>query len=105
MSEPVHYPLMTAVISCSTDNGATLVLSTGKTAKDAYRVPHDQRPARAESPPALTHRSPVTGGLAVFTVPGHRLLGLEIGAAKGAVGAVLSESFDRGPSPAAALNP
>jgi glutamate racemase len=73
-----HYPLLTGVISYVVGDGVTLVSSAEETAKDVYRVLHDEGLARAEtlSPPA--HQFRVTGDPAVFAALGRRFLGPEI---------------------------
>jgi glutamate racemase len=73
-----HYPLLTAVISYVMGDGVTLVSSADETAKDVYRVLHDQGLVRAESPPAPTHRFRATGDPSVFAALGRRFLGPEI---------------------------
>jgi glutamate racemase len=73
-----HYPLLTGVISYVVGDGVTLVSSAEETAKDVYRVLHDEGLARAgiSSPPA--HQFRATGDPAVFAELGRRFLGPEI---------------------------
>ncbi|MCW2899675.1 MAG: glutamate racemase [Streptosporangiaceae bacterium] len=73
-----HYPLLTGVISYVVGDGVTLVSSADETAKDVYRVLHDQGLARPESSPAPAHRFRATGDPALFTTLGRRFLGPEI---------------------------
>jgi glutamate racemase len=74
-----HYPLLTGAISYVVGDGVTLVSSADETAKDVYRVLHDQDLARAETLPPPAHRFRVTGEPAVFAALGRRFLGPEIG--------------------------
>ncbi|GAA4100265.1 MULTISPECIES: glutamate racemase [Actinomadura] len=74
-----HYPLLTGVISYVVGDGVTLVSSADETAKDVYRVLHDQGLARAEAAPPPVHRFRATGDPAVFAALGRRFLGPEIG--------------------------
>lgn len=74
-----HYPLLTGVISYVAGDGVTLVSSADETAKDVYRVLHDEGLARAETLPDPVHRFQVTGDPAVFATLGRRFLGPEIG--------------------------
>ncbi|HEV7932217.1 MAG TPA: glutamate racemase [Actinomadura sp.] len=81
-----HYPLLTAVISYVMGDGVTLVSSADETAKDVYRVLHDQGLARPEGSPAPAHRFRATGDPAVFAALGRRFLGPEIGLVESAPG-------------------
>ncbi|MFC5748927.1 glutamate racemase [Actinomadura rugatobispora] len=74
-----HYPLLTGVISYVVGDGVTLVSSADETAKDVYRVLHDEGLARAEALPPPAHRFRATGDPAVFAALGRRFLGPEIG--------------------------
>ncbi|GAA2111210.1 glutamate racemase [Actinomadura alba] len=73
-----HYPLLTAVISYVVGDGVTLVSSADETAKDVYRVLHDQGLVRADTTPAPGHRFRATGDPAIFAALGRRFLGPEI---------------------------
>jgi glutamate racemase len=75
-----HYPLLTGVISYVAGDGVTLVSSADETAKDVYRVLHDQGLARADHPtsPAPMHRFRASGDPAIFAALGRRFLGPEI---------------------------
>ncbi|MBC6457999.1 glutamate racemase [Actinomadura sp. HBU206391] len=73
-----HYPLLTAVISYVVGDGVTLVSSADETAKDVYRVLHDQGLVRADPKPAPRHRFRATGDPAMFAAIGRRFLGPEI---------------------------
>jgi glutamate racemase len=79
-----HYPLLTGVISYVVGDGVTLVSSAEETAKDVYRVLHDEGLARADSSPPPVHRFRATGDPAVFAELGRRFLGPEIGAVEAA---------------------
>jgi glutamate racemase len=73
-----HYPLLTGVISYVVGDGVSLVSSADETAKDVYRVLHDQGLARAGmTPPRHVFQS--TGDPAPFRGLGRRFLGPEIG--------------------------
>ncbi len=74
-----HYPLLTGVISYVVGDGVTLVSSAEETAKDVYRVLHDEGLARADSLSPPVHRFRATGDQAVFAALGRRFLGPEIG--------------------------
>ena len=74
-----HYPLLAGVISYVMGDGVTLVSSADETAKDVYRVLHDQGLARPEMMPPPDHRFRATGDPAVFAVLGRRFLGPVIG--------------------------
>lgn len=74
-----HYPLLTGAISYVVGDGVTLVSSAEETAKDVYRVLHDEGLARAESSSPPAHRFRVTGDPVVFAAQGRRFLGPEIG--------------------------
>jgi glutamate racemase len=74
-----HYPLLAGVISYVMGGGVTLVSSADETAKDVYRVLHDQGLARPEMMPPPDHRFRATGDPAVFAVLGRRFLGPVIG--------------------------
>lgn len=74
-----HYPLLTGVISYVVGDGVTLVSSADETAKDVFRVLHDQGLARAATPSPPAHRFRATGDPAVFATLGRRFLGPEIG--------------------------
>jgi glutamate racemase len=80
-----HYPLLTGVISYVVGNGVTLVSSADETAKDVYRVLHDQGLARAEASPPPLHSFRATGDPAIFSVLGRRFLGPEIGIVESAL--------------------
>ncbi|MFB4297251.1 glutamate racemase [Actinomadura sp. NTSP31] len=75
-----HYPLLTGVISYVVGDGVTLVSSADETAKDVYRVLHDQGLARDEARPRPRHRFRATGDPGVFAELGRRFLGPEIDA-------------------------
>jgi glutamate racemase len=75
-----HYPLLTGVVSYVVGNGVTLVSSADETAKDVYRVLHDQGLACAESSLPPRHIFRATGDPAIFAALGSRFLGPEIGA-------------------------
>ncbi|MFC5179813.1 glutamate racemase [Actinomadura harenae] len=75
-----HYPLLAGVISYVVGDGVTLVSSADETAKDVYRVLHDQGLARPEGTGRPEHRFRATGDPAVFAELGRRFLGPEIGA-------------------------
>jgi glutamate racemase len=81
-----HYPLLTAVISYVVGDGVTLVSSADETAKDVYRVLHDQGLVRPEGSPEPAHRFRATGDPAVFAALGRRFLGPEIGLVEGPPG-------------------
>jgi glutamate racemase len=85
-----HYPLLTGVISYVVGDGVTLVSSADETAKDVYRVLHDQGLARAEAPAPPVHRFRVTGDPAVFATLGRRFLGPEIDRVEPIPGAALT---------------
>lgn len=85
-----HYPLLTGVISYVVGDGVTLVSSADETAKDVYRVLHDQGLARAETPPPPVHQFRATGDPAVFAALGRRFLGPEIGLVEAASGTALT---------------
>ncbi|MFC6886587.1 MULTISPECIES: glutamate racemase [Actinomadura] len=85
-----HYPLLTGVISYVVGDGVTLVSSADETAKDVYRVLHDQGLARAETMPAPRHRFHATGDPAVFAALGRRFLGPEIGSVETALSKALA---------------
>lgn len=74
-----HYPLLTGAISYVVGDGVTLVSSADETAKDVYRVLHDQGLARAEARTAPAHRFRATGDPGLFAAIGRRFLGPEIG--------------------------
>jgi glutamate racemase len=74
-----HYPLLTGVISYVVGDGVTLVSSAEETAKDVYRVLHDEGIACAETLSTPAHRFRATGDPAVFAELGRRFLGPEIG--------------------------
>ncbi|HEY7484293.1 MAG TPA: glutamate racemase [Streptosporangiaceae bacterium] len=74
-----HYPLLTGVISYVVGDGVTLVSSAEETAKDVYRVLHDEGLARADTMTAPEHRFHATGDPAVFADLGRRFLGPELG--------------------------
>ncbi|RAY15801.1 glutamate racemase [Actinomadura craniellae] len=80
-----HYPLLTGVISYVVGDGVTLVSSADETAKDVYRVLHDQGLARAVTLPPPVHRFLATGDPAVFAALGRRFLGPEIGQVESAL--------------------
>jgi glutamate racemase len=67
-----HYPLLTGVISYVVGDGVTLVSSAEETAKDVYRVLHDEGLARADSLSPPVHRFRATGDPAVFAELGRR---------------------------------
>lgn len=85
-----HYPLLTGAISYVVGDGVTLVSSADETAKDVYRVLHDEGLARTEDMPAPVHRFRVTGDPAVFAALGRRFLGPEIGLVESAPGTALT---------------
>ncbi|MCD0451391.1 glutamate racemase [Actinocorallia sp. API 0066] len=74
-----HYPLLTGVISYVVGDGVTLVSSADETAKDVYRLLHDQGMARAEAAAPPVHRFRATGDPEVFAAIGRRFLGPVIG--------------------------
>ncbi len=74
-----HYPLLTGAISYVMGDGVTLVSSAEETAKDVYRVLHDQGIARDQALQPPLHRFLATGPAAPFAELGHRFLGPEIG--------------------------
>jgi glutamate racemase len=74
-----HYPLLTGVISYVVGDGVTLVSSADETAKDVYRLLHDQGLARAEAANPPVHRFRATGDPALFASIGRRFLGPVIG--------------------------
>jgi glutamate racemase len=74
-----HYPLLTGVISYVVGDGVTLVSSAEETAKDVYRVLHDEGLARADTALPPAHRFRATGDSAVFGELGRRFLGPELG--------------------------
>ncbi|GAA2303993.1 glutamate racemase [Actinomadura sp. NPDC048955] len=85
-----HYPLLTGVISYVVGDGVTLVSSADETAKDVYRVLHDQGLARAEATPRPRHRFRATGDPAVFAELGRRFLGPEIGSVESTLSKALT---------------
>jgi glutamate racemase len=85
-----HYPLLTGVISYVVGDGVTLVSSADETAKDVYRVLHDQGLARTEGDPPPVHRFRATGDAAVFATLGRRFLGPEIGSVETTVNKALT---------------
>jgi glutamate racemase len=74
-----HYPLLTGAISYVVGDGVTLVSSADETAKDVYRVLHDDGLARGEGGPEPRHQFRSTGDPGPFAALGHRFLGPEIG--------------------------
>ncbi len=74
-----HYPLLTGVISYVVGDGVTLVSSADETAKDVYRLLHDQGLARAEAAAPPVHRFRATGDPEVFRTIGRRFLGPVLG--------------------------
>ncbi|GII91322.1 glutamate racemase [Sinosporangium siamense] len=93
-----HYPLLVGPISYVVGDGVTLVSSAEETAKDVYRVLHDQGLASVGSSPR--HRFRTTGDASLFARLGRRFLGPEIEAVElAAVGDVSSESLSGYPAP------
>ena len=80
-----HYPLLAGVVSYVVGDGVTLVSSADETAKDVYRVLHDQGLARDEGTPRPRHRFRATGDPGVFAELGRRFLGPEIDAVETAL--------------------
>ncbi|MEO5875502.1 MAG: glutamate racemase [Streptosporangiaceae bacterium] len=74
-----HYPLLAGVISYVVGDGVTLVSSADETAKDVYRLLHDQGLARAEATTPPVHRFRATGDPTLFASIGRRFLGPVIG--------------------------
>jgi glutamate racemase len=74
-----HYPLLAGVVSYVVGDGVTLVSSADETAKDVYRVLHDQGLARPQTLPPPAHRFRATGDRALFAELGRRFLGPVIG--------------------------
>ncbi|MBG0812972.1 glutamate racemase [Planomonospora sp. ID82291] len=78
-----HYPLLTGAISYVAGDGVTLVSSADETAKDVFRILHDQ--GLAALPGTLPrHRFRATGETGLFARLGRRFLGPEIEAVEAA---------------------
>lgn len=87
-----HYPLLTGPISYVAGDDVTLVSSADETAKDVYRVLHDQGLAAVGG--TARHRFATTGDTRLFTRLGRRFLGPEIQAVEFAeVGATVGDGY------------
>ncbi|MFC4057483.1 glutamate racemase [Planomonospora corallina] len=84
-----HYPLLTGAISYVAGDGVTLVSSADETAKDVFRILHDQGLAAAGGAPPR-HRFLTTGDTGLFARLGRRFLGPEIEAVEAAAVGELS---------------